>query len=117
MLYYMRSQTKGSDGTRNQEIRDLLNEMLDEATYVFDNPSYDSAIIGVSDDGRVIYDHQMMIQSLMQEDGISVEEAADFISYNSIRAAAYIPNGPIVMYGIKFNQKNFQKGIDKYKKV
>lgn len=72
-----------------------------EDAIVFDNPSYDGAIIGVSDDGRVIYDFEMMIQCLMTEDGMSVEDAADFISYNSIRAATYIPNGPIVMYGIK----------------
>ena len=72
-----------------------------EDAIVFDNPSYDSAIIGVSDDRRVIYDYEMMIQCLMTDEDISVEEAADFIDYNSIRAAAYIPNGPIVMYGIK----------------
>ena len=68
---------------------------------VYDNPSYDSAIIGISDDGRVIYDYEMMIQSLVTDDNMSEEDAADFVSYNSIRAAEYIPNGPIVMYGIK----------------
>lgn len=72
-----------------------------EDAIVFDNPSYDSAIIGVSDDGRVIYDFEMMIQCLMKEDSMCELDAAEFISYNSIRAAAYIPNGPIVMYGIK----------------
>lgn len=89
---------RGSDGT---DIRDLIVEMGYEDAIVFDNPSYDSAIIGISDDGRVVYDYEMMIQSLMDEDDMSVEEAADFVSYNTIRAAAYIPNGPIVMYGIK----------------
>lgn len=72
-----------------------------EDAVVFDNPSYDSAIIGVSDNGRVVYDFEMMIQCLMEEDDMSEIDAAEFISYNSIRAAAYIPNGPIVMYGIK----------------
>lgn len=72
-----------------------------EDAVVFDNPSYDSAIIGVSDDGRVIYDFEMMVQCLMKEDGMSELDAVEFIGYNSIRAAAYIPNGPIVMYGIK----------------
>lgn len=101
MLYYMRSQTKGSDGTKNQEVRELIAEMGYHDSMVYDNPNYDSAIIGVSDDGRVVYDYDMMIQSLMSEDGISAEDAADFVSYNSIRAASYIPNGPIVMYGLK----------------
>lgn len=72
-----------------------------EDALVFDNPSYDSAIIGVSADGRVVYDYEMMVHSLMTENGISVEDAADFVNYNSIRAASYMPNGPIVMSGIK----------------
>lgn len=75
--------------------------MLDEQALVFDNPSFDNAIIGVSDDGKVIYDFEMMIQCLMDDDGMSAEDAAEFIQYNSIRAAEYMPNGPIVMYGIK----------------
>lgn len=92
---------KGSDCTTNQDIRDMISDMGYEDAIVFDNPSYDSAIIGVSDDGRVIYDFEMMIQCLIDDEGMSEIDAADFISYNSIRAAAYIPNGPIVMYGIK----------------
>ena len=75
--------------------------MLEETAYVFDNPSYDDAIIGVSDDGRVVYDFEMMVQNLMAEDDMSAEGAAEFIQYNSIRAASYVPNGPIVMYGLK----------------
>lgn len=79
----------------------MIADMGYENAIVFDSPSYDGAIIGVSDDGRVIYDFEMMIQCLMDDEGMSEIDAADFISYNSIRAAAYIPNGPIVMYGIK----------------
>jgi hypothetical protein len=37
----------------------------------------------------------------MDENGMSAEDAAEFIQYNSIRTAEYVPNGPIVMYGIK----------------
>lgn len=72
-----------------------------EDALVFDNPSYDDAIIGVSADGKVVYDYEMMVRSLMTEDGMSVEDAADFVNYNSIRAASYMLNGPIVMSGIK----------------
>ena len=75
--------------------------MLCETAYVFDNPSYDNAIIGVSDDGRVVYDFEMMIKCLMEEENMSEIDASDFIGYNSIRSAAYVQNGPIVMYGIK----------------
>lgn len=85
----------------NQDIRDMISDMGYPDAIVFDSPSYDEAIIGVSDDGRVIYDYEMMIQCLIDEDRMSELDAAEFIDYNSIRAASYLPNGPIVMYGIK----------------
>jgi len=64
---------------------------------VFENPDYDSAIIGVSHDSRVVYDYNKMCEFLMEKDGMSYEEAAEFIDYNTIRAIPYFPNGPIVL--------------------
>lgn len=81
----------------NQDIREIICEMGYEDAVVFDNPSYDEAIIGVSDDGRVVYDFDLMVQCLMKEDGMSDLEAMDFICYNTIRALGYIEDGPIVM--------------------
>ena len=81
-------------------IRELICDMGYEDAIVFDNPDYDKAIVGISDDGRVVYDYYAMIECLMETDGMSYEEAIDFISYNTIRAADYIENGPIVMYKI-----------------
>lgn len=81
--------------------RDILNDMGYEQLIVFDNPDYDDAIIGVSHDDRVIYDYDKMIEHLINTDGMSADEAADFISYNTIRALPYVgENAPIVMFGI-----------------
>lgn len=81
--------------------KELLEELSYENLLVFENPDYDSAIIGVSHDDRVIYDYDKMIQYLVDEEHMDVEEAADFISYNTIRAIGYIgPSAPIVMYGL-----------------
>lgn len=82
------------------DIREAICDMGYEDAIVFDNPDYDKAIVGVSDDGRVVYDYYAMIECLMEADGMTHEEAMEFISYNTIRAAAYIENGPIVMYKI-----------------
>ena len=78
--------------------RDILCDMGYEDAVVFENPDYDNAIIGVSSDGRVIYDYDLMIEHLMRKDGMDEMEAADFIGYNTIRAAEYYQDGPIVMY-------------------
>lgn len=80
----------------NREL--LLDNGLDDAI-IFENPDYDAAIVGVSHDDRVIYDYDKMVQCLMEEDGMTSLEAADFIGYNTLRAIQYAGEGaPIVMY-------------------
>ena len=74
--------------------RDLLVEMGMEDLVVFENPDYDSAIIGVSHDNRVVYSFEKMVECLMEEDGMTDEEAIEFIEYNSI---PYSPDGPIIL--------------------
>ena len=69
----------------NKDIRDRL----DDDAIVFDNPSYDNAIIGQTFDGRAIYDIEKMAIELADEDGISLEDAIDFIDYNAIRSLPY----------------------------
>lgn len=68
-----------------------------EDAIVFENPDYDSAIIGMSHDNRVVYSFDKMVECLMEEDGMEYEEAVEFIEYNTIRALPYWPNGPIVV--------------------
>lgn len=80
--------------------RDILCERGYEDSTVFENPDYDSAIIGVDCYGRVVYSFEKMIQCLMDEDGMSYEDAIEFIEYNTIRALPYIPEHPIVMYNV-----------------
>lgn len=61
--------------------------------------SYDSALIGVSDDGRAIYDYGLMIEWLMEEESLSIEDAVDWVEYNTLRSLSYFgSDAPIVMY-------------------
>lgn len=77
----------------NQEIR----KELPESAQVFDNHAYDNSIIGVSTDGRVVYDFDTMVQELMEDEGWTVEESIEWIEYNTIRALPYLgPNAPII---------------------
>lgn len=81
------------------EIKQWLCDQDKEDSVVFENPDYVSAIIGVSEDGRVIYDYDKMVESLMQSDGMTYEDACEFIDYNTIRALPYMGDkAPIVMY-------------------
>jgi hypothetical protein len=78
-----------------------LRDELPEDAIVFDNMSYDGSIIGVTTDGRVVYDYDKMVEELMQDEDWSYEDAVEWIEYNTIRALPYAgENGPIIMYRI-----------------
>lgn len=82
--------------------RDILNQIELENSIVFENPDYDSAIIGYDESShRIIYDYELMVESLMNEAHLSYEDAVDFIEYNTIRSLPYLgENAPIVMRSI-----------------
>lgn len=66
---------------------------------VLENPAYDEAIEGISEDGRVIYNYEQMVFCLVDDEGMTEEEAADFISYNTVRALPYMGlKAPIILY-------------------
>lgn len=72
-----------------------------EETVVLECPDFIDAVIGVSDDERVIYDYEKMIRFLVDTEDMEYEEAAEFIDYNTIRALPYMgEKAPIVMYKV-----------------
>lgn len=67
------------------------------------NYSYDDALIGVSNDGRAIYDYNKMIDWLMNKEGWSDNEAIEWIEFNTVRELPYMGEGaPIIMYGFEY---------------
>ena len=75
---------------------------LEEDTIVFDNPNFDNSIIGITTDGKAVYDYDKMVVELMEDDDISEQEAIDFIEYNTIRAIPYAGEmAPIIMFSFK----------------
>ena len=78
--------------------RDTLCELGFEEAIVFENPSYEDAIIGTSHDDRVVYSFTKMVEWLMEKDKMEYDEAVEFIEYNTLRAIPYFgPNAPIVL--------------------
>ena len=80
--------------------RDLLIHNGYEDITVFENPSFEGALIGVSSDNRAIYSYDAMVNSAIQQEGWTEEEARDWIDYNTIRSLSYIENGPIILYSL-----------------
>lgn len=75
-----------------------IREILPEGAIILDNSAFDNSIIGVTLDGRLIYDYDKMIEELIEDDGISFDEAMEWIDYNTIRALPYAGSGaPIII--------------------
>ena len=88
-----------------ENIRSSAEVLLEngyEDVVIFQNYSYDDALIGVSEGGRAIYDYDIMVEWLIQTEGFTEEEAVEWIDYNTIRALPYIgPDSPIIMYRLQ----------------
>lgn len=87
---------------------DLLKERLAEGEFtsiVLENPDYVTAIVGLTENGNVVYDYEKMIDYLVNKENMSEEDAVDFISYNTIRAIPYMGGEgamlPIIVYPIE----------------
>jgi hypothetical protein len=66
---------------------------------LFDNPSYDDALIGVTEDGRAVYDFEKMVAWLVEQDGMTEIEAVEWVEYNAARALPYEGDrAPIIVY-------------------
>ena len=75
----------------------LSNWNLDDAV-VFENPSYETAIVGYDvHTNRIIYDYELMIDYLVENEQMNEDEAVEFIDYNTIRSLDYIENHPIIL--------------------
>lgn len=80
---------------------DSILELGFEDSSIFVNPCYDSAIIGYDDDGRIIYDYELMAEYIMEHDGMEYEEAVEFIDYNVIRTIPYMNDPkPVILHSI-----------------
>ena len=82
-----------------------IEERLLDAGYedvkILVNYSYDDALVGITEDGRAIYDYYKMVDWLMEEEGWTELDAIEWIEYNTLRALPYMgSDAPIIMYSI-----------------
>lgn len=72
-----------------------------EDVVLFSGDAYETALVGVTEDNRAVYDFEKMVDWLMDTQGIDREAAMDWICYNTI---CDLPNtgpyGPIILYPI-----------------
>lgn len=69
------------------DLRAQIHEANPDALF-FESPDYDRGLIGMTEDGRAVYDEQLCIGSLVDEE-TTWEDASDFFSYNTVRSLPY----------------------------
>ena len=84
------------------ELRTAEEKIIDagyEDVLLLSNYSYDDALIGVTEDGRAVYDYDKMVRWLVESEGFEEMDAIEWIDYNTIRALPYMgEQAPIIMY-------------------
>ena len=84
-----------------EELKEWLRDNDFSDTVILESPDYLTAIIGISDDGRLIYSYRKMVDYLIDSDEMSEEEAIEFIDYNTVNALPYMgEKAPIIMHDI-----------------
>jgi hypothetical protein len=87
---------------RNDELRKNLCDSGFSSTILCTNPSYDKSIVGITDNGRIIYSYERMVKEFAEDNECTETEAMEFIDYNTVRALPYAgENAPIIMYNVE----------------
>lgn len=85
-----------------KELKGYLCDCGYEDTIILESPDYLSAIVGISDDARIIYDYEKMVKFLMISEGMDYEEAIEFIDFNTLGALPYMgEKRPIILNRIE----------------
>ena len=85
----------------NDELKEWLEDQGYEESIVFESPSYRNAVLGISEDGRVIYSERIIIEDMMIDEGMELEEAVDHFEYNILRSLPYMgKTAPIILRDI-----------------
>lgn len=82
-------------------VEELLLDNDLEGTAYFTGDDYDTAILGYTDDGRIVYSYEKMVEWLVENDNMIPEDAVEWLDYNTIRAIPYMgEKAPVVVYAL-----------------
>lgn len=77
-------------------------ELLEVEAVLF--TGWDDAIVGVTDEGQAVYSYDLILETLKERDGLTDEEAQDWIEYNLYKTMPYIADEgkqPVIMHLIE----------------
>lgn len=83
----------------NLAEKKLLEEGY-EGVIIFNNFSYDTALVGVTNTHRAVYNYELMLEFLVSKEGFSdYIEASEWIDYNTLGSLpSFVDRSPIILY-------------------
>lgn len=69
-----------------------------EGVGLFDD--LEPAFVGFTNNNRVVYSYDKIVELLMKRDGMTQEDAMEYIDFNIIRAIPYMSKPPLILYPI-----------------
>ena len=76
-----------------------LDMVEDGAMILEPKETFGKAVIGyLREDNKLVYSHDKIVEALMEDEGWSLEESLDWVSYNTIRSCQYYENAPEIVF-------------------
>lgn len=89
----------------NAELKEIICDQVgdEEANdiIVLEGDEFADGCIGISEDNRLIYSYEKLVESLSKQEGVSETDAIEWLEYNTIRSLPYMSsygNPPIIMH-------------------
>ena len=91
----------------NNELKEIIREQVgeDEADniIVLEGDEFADGCIGISEDNRLVYSFEKLVESLSKQEGITETDAIEWLEYHTIRSLPYMAsygNVPIIMHDL-----------------
>lgn len=79
-------------------VREELLEYIDEDAVTLEGEEFDEGIYGYTSDGRIVYDYDMLVASLVKS-GMTEEDAVEWIDFNTMRSLPYMGEmAPVIVH-------------------
>ena len=101
----------------DKELRKAIDNYVEdrqfeEETFLLTNHSYDHSIVGFTEDGKVIYSLEKMIEEYMEDEECSREEAIEWIEYNTLGGLSPANGRIVILYDTIEQVKGIYGGIE-----
>ena len=80
---------------------------------LFEPEYYDEGIVGITDNGNVVYSYEKLAEALMKHDEMTYEDAVDWLDYNTVRSVPYMGEyKPVILLSVYDFEDEWLVGID-----